>query len=64
MTELFEEIFEAVQEAMDLDWWELYDGPGFDVVVEMIAMVMHITVDELVELDEFCEWDEEMAGDL
>lgn len=64
MTELFEEIFEAVQEAMDLDWYELYDSSDFDVVMEMIAMAMGITVDELAELDEFCEWEEEMAEDL
>ncbi len=64
MTWLFDEVFGAVQDAMELDWWELYDSSDFDTVVEMIAQIMGISVEELCDLDEFADWDAEMAGEL
>ncbi len=64
MTWLFDEVFEAVQGAMELDWWELYDSDAFGTVVEMIAQIMGITVEELEDCEDFCDWDSEMAGEL
>ena len=61
MRERFEEIFEQVQAELDLDWWELYDSEEFDKV---IALIVAEFGEEVLDSDEYSEWENEMYWDL
>ena len=61
MKERFEEIFEQVQIELDLDWWELYDSDKFDIVVALIVTEFG---EEVLDSDEYSEWETEMYWDL
>ena len=61
MRERFEEIFAQVQVELDLDWWELYDSDKFDVV---IALIIAEFGEEVLDSDEYSEWENEMYWDL
>ena len=61
MKERFEEIFEQVQAELDLDWWELYDSDKFDTVVALIVAEFG---KEVLDSDEYSEWENEMYWDL
>ena len=61
MRERFEEIFEQVQVELDLDWWELYDSDKFDRV---IALIVAEFGEEVLDSDEYSEWENEMYWDL
>ena len=61
MRERFEEIFEQVQVELDLDWWELYDSDKFDTVVALIVAEFG---EEVLESEEYSEWENEMYWDL
>ena len=61
MRERFEEIFEQVQVELDLDWWELYDSDKFDTVVALIVAEFG---EEVLDSDEYSEWENEMYWDL
>ena len=61
MKERFEEIFAQVQVELDLDWWELYDSDKFDVV---IALIVAEFGEEVLDSDEYSEWENEMYWDL
>ena len=61
MRERFEEIFEQVQAELDLDWWELYDSEEFDKVVALIVAEFG---EEVLDSDEYSEWENEMYWDL
>ena len=61
MKERFEEIFAQVQSELDLDWWELYDSEEFDTVVALIVAEFG---EEVLNSDEYSEWENEMYWDL
>ena len=61
MKERFEEIFAQVQSELDLDWWELYDSDKFDTVVALIVAEFG---EEVLDSDEYSEWENEMYWDL
>ena len=61
MRERFEEIFAQVQVELNLDWWELYDSDKFDVV---IALIVAEFGEEVLDSDEYSEWENEMYWDL
>ena len=61
MRERFEEIFEQVQAELDLEWWELYDSDKFDTVVALIVAEFG---EEVLDSDEYSEWENEMYWDL
>ena len=61
MRERFEEIFAQVQSELDLDWWELYDSEEFDKVVDLIVAEFG---EEVLDSDEYTEWENEMYWDL
>ena len=61
MKERFEEIFSQVQAELDLDWWELYDSDKFDIVVNLIVAEFG---EEVLDSDEYSEWENEMYWDL
>ena len=61
MKERLEEIFEQVQAGLDLDWWELYDSDKFDTVVALIVAEFG---EEVLDSDEYSEWENEMYWDL
>ena len=61
MRERFEEIFAQVQSELDLDWWELYDSEDFDKVV---ALIIAEFGEEVLDSDEYSEWENEMYWDL
>ena len=61
MRERFEEIFAQVQSELDLDWWELYDSDKFDTVVALIVAEFG---EEVLDSDEYSEWENEMYWDL
>ena len=61
MRERFEEIFAQVQVELNLDWWELYDSDKFDVV---IALIVAEFGEEVLDSDEYSEWENEMYCDL
>ena len=61
MRERFEEIFAQVQSELDLDWWELYDSEEFDKV---IALIVAEFGEEVLDSDEYSEWENEMYWDL
>ena len=61
MKERFEEIFAQVQSELDLDWWELYDSDKFDTVVTLIVAEFG---EEVLDSDEYSEWENEMYWDL
>ena len=61
MKERFEEIFAQVQAELDLDWWELYDSEDFDKVV---ALIVEGFGEEILESEEYSEWENEMYWDL
>ena len=61
MRERFEQIFEQVQAELDLDWWELYDSDKFDTVVALIVAEFG---EEVLDSDEYSEWENEMYWDL
>lgn len=64
MTEMFEMVFEAVMEELELSWYELFDSEQFEIVEERIASSLGISVEELSEMDEYIAWTSEMAMDL
>lgn len=64
MTEMFEMVFEAVMEELELSWYELFDSEQFEMVEERIASSLGISVEELCEMDEYIAWTSEMAMDL
>ena len=61
MRERFEEIFEQVQAELNLDWYELYDSDKFDTVVALIVAEFG---EEILDSDEYSEWEDEMYWDL
>ena len=61
MRERFEEIFEQVQVELDLDWWELYDSDKSDKVVALIVAEFG---EEVLESEEYSEWENEKYWDL
>ena len=61
MRERFEEIFEQVQAELNLDWWELYDSDKFNTVVALIVAEFG---EEVLDSDEYSEWENEMYWDL
>ena len=61
MRKRFEEIFAQVQVELDLDWWELYDSDKFDTVVALIVAEFG---EEVLDSDEYSEWENEMYWDL
>lgn len=61
--DIFEEIFWQVGEEYGLTgWWEIYDSEAFDEVERRIAE--HFGVADAFEVEEFLEWNNEMAGEL
>jgi hypothetical protein len=56
--EVYEVIFSAVMLSKGLQWWELFDGPDFEIVESLCR--------DLDGFDEqaFNEWTHEMAEDL
>ena len=61
MKQRFEEIFAHVQSELDLDWWELYDSEEFDKVIDLIVAEFG---EEVLDSDEYSEWENEMYWDL
>ena len=61
MVEFFDEVFEAVMEEMDMEWWEVLDSSAFRVVVSRIVAEFG---EEVLDSEEYEEWVEEMSGDL
>lgn len=61
MRERFEEIFAQVQTELDLDWWELYDSDKFDIVITLIVAEFG---EEVLNSDEYSDWENEMYWDL
>ena len=61
---MFEMVFEAVMEELELSWYELFDSEQFEIVEERIASSLGISVEELSEIDEYIAWTSEMAMDL
>ena len=64
MMDLFEEIFYTVCEENDMDWYEVFDG---DLMAEVNGRIMEatgMTMDELEDNEEYCEWYGVMAEDL
>ena len=61
MRERFEEIFSQVQSELDLDWWELYDSDKFNVV---IALIVAEFGEEVLDSEEYTNWENEMYWDL
>ena len=61
MKERFEEIFEQVQAELYLDWRELYDSDKFDTVVALIVAEFG---EEVLDSDDYSEWENEMYWDL
>ena len=61
MKERFEENFEQVQTELDWDWWELYDSDKFDIIVALIVAEFD---EEILDSDEFSEWEDEMYLEL
>ena len=61
MRERFEEIFAQVQSELDLDWWELYDSEEFNKVVDLIVAEFG---EEVLDSDDYSEWENEMYWDL
>lgn len=57
----FEEIFEAVMEEKNLEWWELYDSSEFDEVERRIAAEFG---EDVLDSDEYCDWTYEMSMEL
>ena len=61
---LFDEIFGAVQDVEELDWYELFDSPDFDIVVDIIAQILGVSVHDLYKMKDFDKWVDEMAEEL
>ena len=61
MRERFEEIFAQVQLELDLEWWELYDSDKFDKVVALIVAEFG---EEVLDSEEYINWENEMYWDL
>ena len=61
MTERFEEIFEEIMEAKNMEWWELYDSSDFDEVENRIVAEFG---KDVLDSDEYCDWTNEMTMDL
>ena len=61
MTERFEEIFEEIMEAKNMEWWELYDSSDFDEVENRIVAEFG---KDVLDSDEYCNWTNEMTMDL
>ena len=61
MRERFEEIFNQVQIELNLEWYELYDSENFDKVVELIVNEFG---EEVLDSDEYSDWEQEMYWDL
>ena len=61
MTERFEEIFEEIMEVKNMEWWELYDSSDFDEVENRIVAEFG---KDVLDSDEYCDWNNEMAMDL
>ena len=61
MKERFEEIFAQVQSELDLDWWELYDSEEFDKVIDLIVAEFG---EEVLDSDDYSEWENEMYWNL
>lgn len=64
MMELFEEIFAAVCDEHDADWWEVFDGDLFNEVRARIMDRTGMTAEELEDNDDFIDWTSTMADDL
>lgn len=58
ITDLYDSIFNAVAIVKNLEWWELFDGPDFEIVESLCR--------DLDAFDEtaFNEWTHEMAEGL
>ena len=61
MRERFEEIFNQVQVELNLEWYELYGSENFDKVVELIVNEFG---EEVLDSDEYSDWEQEMYWDL
>lgn len=65
MFEMFEMVFEAVMEELDLDeWYQLFDSEDFGIVEQRVATALGISTADLYDVEEFDEWTSEMAMDL
>lgn len=65
MFEMFEMVFEAVMEELDLDeWYQLFDSEDFGIVEQRVATALGISTADLYDIEEFDEWTSEMAMDL
>ena len=65
MFEMFDMVFEAVMEELDLDeWYQLFDSEDFGIVEQRIATALGISTADLYDIEEFDEWTSEMAMDL
>lgn len=65
MFEMFEMVFEAVMEELDLDeWYQLFDSEDFGIVEQRVATALGISTADLYDVKEFDEWTSEMAMDL
>lgn len=60
---IFDAIFEAVMDELELDgWWELFDSEQFELVEVRIAE--EFGVEDADEVEGFIAWYNEMAWDL
>lgn len=72
MREMFNEMFWKIGEADGLTkWYEVFDSPAMDEVMELIAQKLGIIYNDdtdlfevLMEVPEFDEWYTEMAEEL
>lgn len=65
MFEMFDMVFEAVMEELDLDeWYQLFDSEDFGIVEQRVATALGISTADLYDVEEFDEWTSEMAMDL
>ena len=63
MRDRFEEIFEEVMEELDLEaWYELFDSANYDTMV--VARIVAEFGEEVLDSEEFQDWDYMMAMDL
>lgn len=65
MFEMFDMVFEAVMEELDLDeWYQLFDSEDFGIVEQRVATALGVSTADLYDVEEFDEWTSEMAMDL
>ena len=61
MRERFEEVFEAVAEEFEMEWWELFDSDSFGEVERRLQAEFG---EDVIDSEEFEAWVDEMAWEL